>query len=75
MGAHRTYYIPNAGDYILETMGARVYAGLGHFNVRMACSGGAESASPEEGDPLGFSVDVNTGPSRARHKRCAMGTR
>ena len=32
-----------------------------NFNVKMACSGGAETALPEESDPQGFSVDTKTG--------------
>ena len=41
------------------------------FNVKMECSGGAETSSPTDSDPLGFTVDVKTGaiygtPQRAR---------
>ena len=42
-----------------------------NFHVKMLCSGGAETASPADSDPLGFSVDAKTGaitgtPQRVR---------
>ena len=74
-GAHRTYYLL-AGDYFLETSGASPFSSspsqaCDNFNVQMDCSGGAETASPADSDPQGFSVDPNTGaiigvPQRVR---------
>jgi len=59
-GANRTYVL-QAGNYVLETMGADLQGGCTHFSVKMSCSQGAETTSPKESDPLGFSVDANTG--------------
>ena len=70
-GVLRSYYIGEVGDYFLETMGADLTAGCNSFEVKMSCSGGAETASPAESNPLGFSVDADTGaitgtPERVR---------
>ena len=60
-GANRTYFLGETGPYILETMGATFQAGCTTFEVKMACSGGGETASPADSDPLGFAVDARTG--------------
>jgi len=60
MGAHRTYYL-EAGDYFLNTMTAAYTNKCDNFDVRMTCSDGGETASPADSNPLGFSVDANTG--------------
>jgi serine/threonine protein kinase len=70
LGALRTYFL-NEGDYIVETHTGIYTAGCAPFNLKMRCSGGAESVSPEESDPLGFSVNKDTGaitgtPERVR---------
>ena len=59
-GAHRTYYL-EAGDYFLATLGASYQQKCDNFNVKMTCSDGGETASPADSNPLGFSVDANTG--------------
>jgi len=59
-GANRTYAL-SAGDYVLETLGVRLDGGCSSFNVKMSCGHGAEAASPIDSDPLGFTVDANTG--------------
>ena len=59
-GAHRTYYL-EAGDYFLNTMTAGYIQKCDNFNVKMTCSDGGETASPADSNPLGFSVDANTG--------------
>jgi serine/threonine protein kinase len=58
---HRTYFIGEVGDYFLASAGSSTANACSNFNIKMACSGGAESASPVDSDPLGFSVDVKTG--------------
>ena len=70
-GAHRTYYL-EAGDYFLNTMTASYIQKCDNFNVKMTCSDGGETASPADSNPLGFSVDANTGaiigvPERPRN--------
>ena len=57
--------------YFLETTTSGFAQACTHFNIRMSCSGGGETASPAESDPLGFVVDANTGaisgtPQRVR---------
>ena len=59
-GAHRTYYL-EAGEYFLNTMTASYVTACDKFHVKMTCSGGGTTASPADSDPLGFSVDANTG--------------
>ena len=49
------------GDYFLETQAATANSACNNFNVKMTCSGGAETASPSDSDPQGFSVDTKTG--------------
>ena len=61
ISAHRTYFIGEVGEYFLQTTTAAFGHTCNNFNVKMTCSGGAETAAPADSDPLGFSVDVNTG--------------
>ena len=49
-GAHRTYFL-DEGDYFLETTIASSAGTCKPHNVKMECSGGAETASPAESDP------------------------
>ena len=58
--ANRTYYI-GVGDYFLETQASVILSKCYDFHVTLLCTGGAETASPADSDPLGFSVDANTG--------------
>ena len=58
---HRTYYIGEVGEYFLQSTSIGVNSACSTFNIKMQCSGGAETASPEDSNPLGFSVDVKTG--------------
>ena len=59
-GAHRTYYL-DVGDYFLQTSGLDPSNACSDFTVKMQCSGGAETTSPLDSDPRGFSVDAETG--------------
>ena len=60
-GANRTYQISEVGDYVLGTQLNAVLGLCKYFNVKMWCGGGAQTAAPAESDPLGFSVDAQTG--------------
>ena len=60
-GAHRTYNISQLGEYFLETQTASPMFTCDNFNIKMTCSNGAQAASPADTDPLGFSVDPETG--------------
>ena len=71
-GVHRTYYL-REGDYFLETASADWGATCSSFNVKMQCSGGAESADPKKSDPLGFTVDVKTGAITGQPQRVRDG--
>ena len=69
-GANRTYHI-GVGEYLLETQMSSTLGFCSAFNVKLVCSGGAETSSPTESDPLGFTVDAETGaitgtPQRVR---------
>ena len=70
--ANRTYFL-QSGSYILETLGS--FLRCSHFNVKMTCSGGAESASPSDSDPLGFSVNAKTGGITGTPRRVRDGYR
>ena len=59
-GALRTYTLP-IGDYFLETSSATLVASCSDFEIKLECSGGGETAAPADSNPLGFSVDANTG--------------
>merc|ERR1719272_2577919 len=58
---HRTYYIGEVGEYFLESASTDFRKACGTFNIKMQCSGGAETTSPASSNPSGFSVDVQTG--------------
>lgn len=73
-GANRTYYLADAGDYFLHTAAGNLNLACGNFNVKMSCSGGAETASPTENDPMGFSVDPNTGTITGTPKKVRAGS-
>ena len=69
-GLIRNYYL-EVGEYFLHTQTASYIQECGDFNVKMKCSEGATTALPAESDPLGFSVNAETGqitgtPERAR---------
>ena len=69
-GANRTYRL-DAGEYFLETMMSSVLGQCSDFHAKMVCSGGAETAMPADSEPVGFSVDADTGaitgtPQRVR---------
>lgn len=70
---HRTFYISDVGDYILETQQADVNSACSSFNVKMTCSGDAETVDPADNDPLGFSVDAETGMITGTPKRVRDG--
>lgn len=70
---HRTYYIGDVGDYILESQSSFATDGCGNFNIKMLCSDGADTASPADNDPLGFSVDVKTGEITGTPKKVRKG--
>jgi serine/threonine protein kinase len=70
-GANRTYFIEEVGDYLLQVDGYGYGQTCRPANIKMQCSGGAETTSPAKSDPLGFSVDKDTGaitgtPERVR---------
>ena len=48
---HRTYYIGEVSEYFLHSEAAAFPYKCNNFNVKMECSGGAETASPEDSDP------------------------
>ena len=58
--AHRTYFL-SEGDYFLQTTGIDPGFSCSNFDVKMECSGGGKTLSPDDSDPMGFSVDANTG--------------
>ena len=57
LSANRTYYIAEAGDYVLQTQGATLIQSCDNFAVKMTCSGGAETASPAD-RCSSFSLDL-----------------
>ena len=73
-GANRTYPIA-VGEYFLETQMSSILGVCSDFNVKMVCSGGAETASPADSDPLGFSVDTKTGAITGTPERVHNGYR
>ena len=60
MNANRSYYL-GVGEYFLESMDAGFGESCSYFNVKMTCSSGGQTADPEASDPLGFSVDPQSG--------------
>lgn len=67
----RTIFL-EVGDYIIESQAAFMTL-CGDFHLKMICSGGAETASPADSDPLGFSVDVKTGAITGTPKKVRKG--
>ena len=72
-GVLRTYFIGEVGEYFLETQGADVSAACNNFEVKMMCTGDAETASPAESNPLGFTVDADTGAITGTPKKVRDG--
>ena len=70
--ANRTYYLEK-GDYLLETSAAANDYACGYFKIKMDCSAGGATASPEDSDPGGFSVDADTGAITGTPKKVRDG--
>ena len=75
LSANRSYYIGEIGDYVLQTQGATLIQSCDNFAVKMACSGGGETALPADSDPLGFSADAKTGKITGTPQRVRDGYR
>jgi len=72
MSAKRTYYL-ETGEYVLETQSSNVIRLCDQFNVKLTCGAGGQTALPSDNDPLGFSVDVNTGAITGTPRRECKG--